>query len=141
MANVINSNFEVQSEINQIRTRLNSGLTMRLFTNNSLTVTAATTRATFTEATYAGYAAQSVGSAFAASFNVTTGKYETDSSQITFPAATSGSQTVYGWYIEDGTDWYIAANFDSPITMSSTSPALGIIVAYQQWAAYLCGCP
>jgi hypothetical protein len=135
MANqIVGSNTWVQDDINALRTVLNAGHTLRLFTNNALTPTPATVLGTFTEATFPGYSGQILTGDFAASVKILDGEYQILSTVHVWGPPGSGSQTVYGWYIDDGVHVKLSFLFDVPIVMSVSNPALAVQIAYQQWA-------
>jgi outer membrane lipoprotein SlyB len=114
---------------------LNSGLVMRLFTNN-ITPTNANVIGDFTEATFAGYSSQTLGAWSAPSVTAHVGKVS--GAALTF-TITAGSQTVYGYYVTDAgnTKLYFAERDpNAPVALAATGPQTYTITpTYQRQSA------
>jgi hypothetical protein len=138
MGGIVASNACVQAQIDYLKnTWLNvSNANIRLFSNN-FTPDPSKVLADFTEATYTGYAAQVLTTAFASSFKVIDGKYQSDSATFTFTCTSGSSQTIYGWYItvnpSGTTTVRLSGLFPAPITMAP-SASFTLQVSLQEWA-------
>lgn len=99
-----------------LRTVLNSGHTLRLFVNNFLP-DPASPLAYFIEATFSGYAPIPLTSLFPAATQVRNGQYELDSGILVFSCTGGSSQTIFGWYIDDGTDMVACQLLDVPVVI------------------------
>lgn len=131
-ASLVASNALLADRIASLRTLLNSGKTLRLFVNN-FTPTPVNIRSDFTEASFVGYAGQSLSSDFAAGVKIIDGEYQSSSTTHTFSCTSGSSQTVYGWYIDDGTDVFLSNKFSAGIVMASGS-SFTLQVKAQEWA-------
>lgn len=126
------SNYFLQARATTLQTLLNSSQTLRLFSNN-LNPTPANVLTDFTEATYAGYAGVSLNGQFGAPTKVQDGEYQIASGTYTFNGPATGSQTIYGWYISDGTGVNFSGVFPAPITMTS-GVSFTLQISPQTWA-------
>jgi len=108
----------LQSRAGTLQTLLNSGHTLRLF-QNAITPTPATPLSSFTECTFTGYASISLASAFGTPTQVTSGQWQTQAAPFTFSCTGGSAQTIYGWYVDDGTNMVMCQLLDSPFTISS----------------------
>jgi len=132
---VVNSNGEISTELNAVRTRWNSGSTIHLYTNN-FTPVATMTIGSFTEASYTGYAAQSLNAQWQAVVKIKDGEYQMSTPVLTWNAPSSGApQTVYGYWIDDGTNVLAADLFAAPITQSAGGPGFQLTVNIDEWTA------
>src|SRR5581483_4498496 len=94
-------------------------VTVKLF-KNDYTPVAGSVASNFTVADYAGYTNQSV--SFGGATSDGTGKAQALSDSIGFPLASSGSQTVYGWFMVDSSGKLLdARRLDSPVTVTTTA--------------------
>jgi len=132
MAQIVASNAFLNDRAGALRTLLNSSHTLRIFKNN-FTPTPANVLADFTEATYTGYAGVSLAGDFAAQTKIQDGEYQTQSTSHTFGPNSGTAQTVYGWYIDDGTNVKLSFKFDNPITVDATT-TFSVQVNAQDWA-------
>lgn len=114
------SNYFLSARATTLQAYLNSGMTLRLFTDSGLTPTPATVLSDFTEATWSGYAPISLSSAFGSPAKIIDGEYEIQTGNLSWNGPSTGSQTVYGWYVTDGTGVIFSGAFSSAITMDST---------------------
>jgi hypothetical protein len=125
------SNYFLSARATTLQTLLNSGQTLRLFQNN-FSPTPASVLASFTEASYSGYAGLSLSAAFGAPTKIVDGEYQIASANQTFNGPASGSQVVYGWYVSDGTGVQFSGLFSSPVTMDSTV-TLTLVLSPATW--------
>lgn len=116
MGLVVASNKQVEKSAIDLRTVLNSGHTLRIY-RNDLDPGPATTLASFTEANFTGYAGESVAGDWTSPVLLAPGQYQFDSSLYTWTNTGVLSQELFGWYIDDGTDWRLAQRFTSSITL------------------------
>lgn len=96
-----------------------AGAKVKLFSNN-FTVIDATVLGDFTEATYTGYAAQTLAGGAVAGSN-TAGRATASWTQQSYTCTGGSSQTIYGYYIVDSTGaiLYFAENFATPVVLSN----------------------
>jgi hypothetical protein len=134
---IIASNKWIQDDIDALRTVINSGHTLKLFQNNVTPDPSKVAISFFTVANWDTYANQALTSDFAASTKIVDGEYQILSTVHVFAVPGSGSQTIYGWWIDDGSNVKLSYRFDSSVTMSTSNPALAVQIAYQQWAKSL----
>jgi hypothetical protein len=132
VSQIVDSNKQCQNLAEKSRTDFNTSHHLRLFKNN-FTPDPSKALSDFTEATYTGYAAVNLNGQFAASTKVQDGEYQTQSGTYTFSYTSGATQAIYGWYIDDGTDWKCAYLFPSPITLD-VGVSFTIQVNYQEWA-------
>jgi hypothetical protein len=118
MSTPVASNYILNLRAGTLRTLLNSGCTLRIFSNN-ITPTPANVIGDFTQATYGGYAGQVLTNDFAAQVKVKDGEYSITSTVHTFAYTSGATQTVYGWYIDDGTGVMFSAAFPAAIAMGT----------------------
>lgn len=123
-------NLELSRQTTDWKTHINAGTTIHLY-KTSVTIDPTVTIATFTEATYAGYSSQS--ETCTGPTKIKDGEYELLGLNHVFNAPTSGSQTIYGWWTDDGTNVTAAEAFSSPITMTAGAPGFQLQVAYDHW--------
>jgi hypothetical protein len=134
---IVSSNKWLSDAIAALRTTLNSSHTLKLFSNNVTPDPSQTSPSFFTEATFSGYSSQSLSSDFAAATLVVDGEYQILSTVHIWNPPASGSQTIYGWWIDDGTYVKLSFRFDTAVVMSTSNPALAVQIAYQEWAKSL----
>ena len=132
MGVAVASNALLDARAGTLRTLLNSSHNLRLYSNN-LTPTPANVLADFTEATFPGYSAVSLASQFGAQTKVQDGEYQIQSGTYTFTFTSGSSQTVYGWYIDDGTNVKFSQIFAQSILMT-TGVQFTLQVSPQEWA-------
>lgn len=103
-------------------------LTFRLF-QNDITPDADTVIGDFTEADYSGYASQDLDWGSTPDTD-SDGRAFAITQELAFPVASSGSQTVYGWYAEDETGTLRACvRYDSPFTVTTAlSPSATVVL-------------
>lgn len=101
-----------------LRSFLNAGLHLRLFTN-SLTPTPATPLSAFTEATFTGYASIPLSGQFGVPVLLTDGLWQIDSGVLTWSCTGGPGQTINGWYIDDGSQMLACQLLDTPIVLGS----------------------
>lgn len=97
-----------------------------LYTNN-FTPTVLMTGADVNDATYDGYAAQPTGGWSSAYLNASQQAQADAPSPLVFQPTGMGGlpQTIYGWYLDNGSGTIIAAELlASPVTFSSPSDSL-----------------
>jgi len=128
--------YEVQLEATAVKVRFNTASTLHLYKNNP-TIDESVTIATFTEANYAGYADVPLTGDWSAPAQQAPGDYYVSSPAVTFAAPTSGTQTIYGWWVDDGTGVLACEAFASPITLASGSPGFSLQVNYEVIAKIL----
>ncbi len=121
MQSVIPSDYEVGYDLGFIQKYLNTGLGIRLFTNNFVP-TVASLITDFAEASFFGYARQTTAGMFAAPLKVASGSYVSQSNAFNFPTPNIVPQNIYGWYISGPTTWYYAGVFPIPLVAVSPGP-------------------
>jgi hypothetical protein len=139
MPNLVESDFAVQTRANFYYAVLAAfGGNCHLFTNN-VVPDPSFTDASFTEASYPGYAAQPTTSNFGSPVQIVPGQWTTTSGNFTFPAPTSGgSVTIYGAYIDDSTpNLLVSMLFASPVVLAVGDPPLIVQFAYSFFARIL----
>jgi hypothetical protein len=129
---IVASNALLADRIASLRTLLNSGKMLRLF-QNMFTPAPDDILSDFTQATFTGYAAQSLSSAFAAGVKIIDGEYQSTAGPFTFTCSGGSAQTVYGWYIDDGSNVFLSNAFSAPITMVSGA-SFSITINAQDWS-------
>ena len=129
---LVASNVLLLDRADALRTLLNSGHTLRLFSND-YTPLSQDSLGSFAEATFTGYAAVGLSAAFAAPVKVQDGEYQISTTFYVF-TCTGGSTTMcYGAYITAGSDWKFAIRFDTPITVNNGT-SFAIQINPQDWA-------
>lgn len=99
-----------------------------LYQNNHTPV-AGDLAAQYTVASYSGYAQQTP--TWSAAATDSDDHAYTLSSTITFPLASSGSQTVYGWYITDSSGNLIQARlFDASVSVTTSAGVAAFVVKF-----------
>lgn len=133
MANIVANDAWLLELSDEARALFNTGHELRLYKNN-FSPTSASVIGDFTEADFAGYAAVSASGKFGASSQVASGLYKTVSDPFLFTCS-SGSQTVYGWYLTDGSDVKLTGNYLAGFTISPGNP-LAVVIDYRTDAEY-----
>jgi hypothetical protein len=98
---------------------------LRLYSNN-ITPSDTDTTATFTECTWTGYAAITL---TGASWNTAAGGVITYSAQQTFTCSGAGSQSVYGYYVNQFTStilMWAERDVSAPFTIANVGDAVKI---------------
>lgn len=131
MANVVTSNTVLENVMELVYQVLNEGLdvSLHLFQNDVTPTPADTDPAIFQEANYPGYAAlDSLGQWGEGPTVFVPGESHLVSDPFDFGEIESGSQTIYGWWIEvEGTIWF-SFLFPTPIELSSERPTLALVI-------------
>jgi hypothetical protein len=125
-------NYHLNDRAGALRSLLNAGHTLRLFVAPT-TLTPANVLSDFVEASFGGYAGQSLAGLFAAQTKVIDGEYQTQAAQVTFAFASGSPQVVYGWYISDGVGVRYSYLLANPVTFSP-GVSLTITCQIQDWA-------
>ena len=112
------SNALLLARATTLRSFLNTGLNLRLFTN-SLTPTPATPLSAFTEATFTGYTPLSLSGQFGPPILVTDGLWQIDSGVLTWSCTGGSGETINGWYLDDGTQMLACQLLDTPVVIGS----------------------
>lgn len=125
MATPLYSNPLLLARSTSLQTLLNSGHTLRLFVNNFIP-TPSTPLSSFTEASFPGYAGISLAGQFAGPTLVQDGQYMLTTPVLTFACTGLPGQTIYGWYVDDGTNMVACQLLTTPfpITQGGTYPVL-----------------
>ena len=95
---------------------LNSGKMLRLFAN-SLLPTPDAPLSSFVECSFAGYAPIPLDGAFTGPTALIPGIYQLDSGVRVFTCTGGPSQTIYGWYVDDGEALVSCQLLDVPVTI------------------------
>jgi hypothetical protein len=132
MNQIVTSNALLSDRADSLRTLLNSGHFLRLFSNN-FTPVPQSSLGSFTEAAFTGYAAASLSADFAVPTKVQDGEYQIASTFHTFNCTSGSSSMAYGAYITAGSDWKFAILFDTPITVTSGF-SFAVQMNPQDWA-------
>lgn len=127
----------IQQRAADQRTFFVNGTTWNLFSNN-FAPTVSTLLAGFTFASYAGYSSIAGFTGWSAIYAIAAGQWQFDSGLQSFPAATAGSQVVYGVVLTDYLgNLLLSAAFSAPVTMASGGPPLYVVLSPVTWAAIL----
>lgn len=120
-----------------------SGCILRLFTND-FQPTPASAIADFIEATFTGYASQSLGTDWTAAAIISPGVARMNTSIRTFSfTGGSGSQTIYGFYAVNTavTSLMFSKRFASPIVLSPTNTLIEMRILYSLRDSFTVNCP
>jgi hypothetical protein len=101
---------------------------MRLYKNN-IVAGPGSVFADFTEADFTGYTADTIVAWLAPSIDPISGRFEimTPGFSQFLQSGTTIINTVYGWYLEDGSSHLLAAGtFDTPIQMDTTGKQIAL---------------
>ena len=132
--NGVSSNFNVLSVLGLWRSTLTAGSTLRLYVNNH-TPSPADTWSAFTEASFAGYSAQSLTGLYPTPTNVIAGEYQMVLPTQSFNCSSGTGQTAYGCAILDGSgNLWFSFPFVTPIVFTA-GLTYGVNVTLQEWAA------
>ncbi len=131
MAEIMSSDFELQKEMDDIRTRFNASGTLKLF-QNDITPDPNMLIATFTEATYSGYASVDLTTEWAAPVEDADGKWSIAPLPHDFTHSGGAvANTLYGLYVVDGVAGvYFAARFDTPFLFDLNSLPFRLSLKY-----------
>lgn len=100
---------------------LNAGHKLKLF-SNALTPTPATPLSAFVEASFAGYIGVDLTNQFGAPTKVVDGQWQIATPFFTFTCTAAPGQTIYGWWIDDGTNVKMSQAFDAAVNIAVGSP-------------------
>lgn len=117
MALPLYSDFILNARAATLQTILNSGHTLHLFSNN-FPPTPATPLSSFIECTFGGYVPLSLAGLFTGPTQVQPGQWQLDSGLLSFPCSMSPGQTIYGWWIDDGTNLVACQLIDAPFAIA-----------------------
>jgi hypothetical protein len=121
LSNSVPSNYEVLQATQQLVKTLNATPGWcRLFKNN-FGPTPATLRTDFVEADFTGYTPFDLTGAFPDPSKQIDGFYSSASAEISFANSGGSSQTIYGWWVSAGSNWYWSGLFDAPVVMAPSS--------------------
>jgi len=132
MSDLIASNALLLDRATSLRTRLNTGVTARLFTGPTA-ISPANVLADFSEANYGGYVGQSLAGLFGTPAKIQDGEYQINAVPLTFGCTGTPDNTVRGLYLDDGTDVLFSALFDSPISFTN-GVSITLVISPQDWA-------
>lgn len=133
MPAIVTSNLFDENTANaNVVTLSDTGVYLRLFTNN-VTPDPSFTLASFTEATFAGYAAKDLDGLWGPVNKVIDGEYRSQLPVQTFTGGVGANQTVYGWYIEGGGDLYLSCRFTAPIVVNNGT-SFQVYIDYEVWS-------
>lgn len=104
------------SRATTLQTLLNAGKTLRLF-RNSFLPNPDTLLSAFQECTFPGYAAISLDGLITGPTALVPGMFQLDSGVLVFQSTGGPSQTIYGWYIDDGTHMFSCQLLDVAVTI------------------------
>lgn len=113
MGAMIASNFTLLAELNRQRQILNHGKWIQLFKNNFFP-DSASTKIQFSRSDFPGYTPQSLDGAFKTPIKLKDGVYVSMTDVLSFPVIAAFGQTVFGWYIAEGSEILFSQRFDVP---------------------------
>jgi len=92
--------------------------------------------ADFTEATFAGYAAEAI--TWSGPFFGPSGPPQVNSQLAVFEATAAASETIVAWYITNaaGTVLLASGNLDTPIVIDQAGAGLALSVAYRRYDGF-----
>lgn len=130
MAYNITTNYELLLEIDAIRARFNALTTLHLYKNNYVP-TPASALSDFVECDFSGYAEVDLSGEWSSPVLNLDGEYEmsTDPHSYTQHGGATGN-TVYGIFIDDGTEVVICRRFDTPIAANPGSLGFELTVLF-----------
>jgi hypothetical protein len=133
---IVAPDYEIEIEANAVQARFNTGSAAHLYTNNfipDVTVTIGS----FVEATYSGYSPFDLTGLWLTPTRQANGDFYVTTPVMDFSAPSSGSVTIYGYWIDDGTGVLAAEAFASPVTLVSGGPDFMLLVNYEVIAEVL----
>jgi len=113
---------------------------LRLYQNDMTPTPGNVVPADFQEADFENYVPLPVASAFPAEVQVVPGRWRSRSAIQIWMPPTTGTQTIYGWFITVGPEVIFAARFASPIIMASDSLPLALTIDLESIARSLVPC-
>lgn len=132
MSVLVASNALLLDRASSLRSLLNSGVFLRLFTGPPV-ISPADVLADFSEATFAGYAGEDLAGDFGAPSKIQDGAYRINSVAKTFTCSGAPFETVLGCYLDNGTDVLFSSLFDSPILVANGT-SFQVSISPQDWA-------
>ena len=137
MARVQVSNVYLKTQLTNSVIYLNFQCSIRLFFNNFFP-NAATPLLDFAEPTFAGYARQSLLTAFPAPLKVYDGLYESRAAPVTFTSAQVAEQTIYGGFVADASNVQLMYRLDTPFAIRAGHPLIITMVLQDGDNSLLC---
>lgn len=105
---------------------LNSGHKLHLFSNN-FTPDPTTPISSFVECTFPGYVAIDLTGLFTGPTLVQNGQYQLTTGTLAFGCTGLPGQTIYGWWIDDGTNMKACQLLDTPFPITPGVDYLAIL--------------
>lgn len=113
MSVVVNSNFSVLTNLENLIDLLQAPYSLRLFGNDFIP-TPASVIADFIEGPFFGYARQVLTGNFNAPIKIRDGFYASVSNQFTFAFAAPTDTLSYGWWVSNDVEVLLSGRFDVP---------------------------
>lgn len=135
MPTPVTSDTLLQARAEELRTLLNSGHLLRLFSND-LTPAPDTPRSAYVEATFGGYEAKPLAGQWSSVVMAQPGLWEFQAGPFEWARDGGSGGTVYGWYIDGGDDVPFAQRFANPVSMEPKT-ILRLLVTPQDWSVSL----
>jgi hypothetical protein len=132
LGGIIACNDLIEFVINAWEFQLNSASTLHLY-QTVVALTPATIASDLTESTFTGYAAKNLAGLYGTPAQVIDGEWQTIIPSQTFTCTAGAAQTVYGYWIDDGSQMYWVEAFSTPLLMVAGG-SFGLQLNLQEWA-------
>lgn len=127
MAGAVISDYELQLRLGAVRSRWTAGSTLRLFQNNIAPVPA-TALGAFVQATFDTYVARVLTGTWSAISLVMSGQWQMLTGVYVYASPATTGNTLYGYYIDDGTGVLQSERFPVPIVFNVGAPPFALQV-------------
>lgn len=117
MPKIVASDALILWSADQLQSLVNSGHFLRLFAND-LDPDPSTPLGDFVEATYGGYSPIDLSGLFPSPIQIQPGEYQLPLPDQPFGCTGTPIQSVFGWWIDDGATWKMAARFPTPVVLT-----------------------
>jgi len=124
------TDVEVARQLTEIRTHLNAASTLHCY-KNDYTPIPDSAGGNFTEANFNGYASESLVGNWGAVTEAADGKWYIEATPVTFTKTAGGvDNTIYGWWIDDGTNVVMAERLATPIVITTDALPFRLTIRY-----------
>lgn len=135
MPPAVTSDTLLKSRATSLRALLNVGHRLRLF-KNDLVPAPNTARSAFTEANFGGYASVDVSFKWGPISRAQVGQWVFDLALVTFTRTGGPDNTIFGWYLDDGTNVPFSFRFAAPID-TAVKPLIPLSFRLGEWSRSL----
>jgi hypothetical protein len=131
---IVATNRWTGARILSARAVLNAGLVLHLYTAGPPPAPAVVNPASYTEASWDTYLPVNTAGLWQPGSYVQDGEYMSQLGPLTWPVPLVGTQTVRGWWLDDGTWVQFACQLPVPVVVAAGGTPFEVAIRFQSWA-------